>query len=91
MVIRRFADHVVGRFDLWAEGIGEALLDEADGEVGDVDPDPAAIEALGYLNGGAAAAEGIEDYVAFVGAGLDNAFEEGLGFLGGVAEPFIRP
>ncbi len=30
-------------------------------------PIPAAVEFLGDLDGGAAAAEGVEDYVAFVG------------------------
>ena len=76
--------------DFGAEGVGEALLDEADGEVGDVDADPAAVEALRDLDGGAAAAEGIENEVAFVGAGFDDAFEEGFGFLGGVAEALLR-
>ncbi len=57
--------------------------------MGNVDADPAAVEALGYLDGGAAAAEGIEDDIAFIGAGFDNAFEEGFGFLGGVAEAFL--
>ena len=75
--------------DLRAEGVGEALLDEADGEVGDVDADPAAVEALRDLDGGAAAAEGVEDEVAFVGTGFDDAFEEGFGLLGGVAETLL--
>jgi hypothetical protein len=66
--------------NLAAEGIGEASLDKADGEMGDVDADPAAVELLGDLNGGAAAAEGIEDEVAFVGAGADDAFERASGF-----------
>ena len=41
------------------------------------------------LHCGAAAAEGIEDYVAFVGRGAENAFEEGFGLLGGVAETLL--
>jgi hypothetical protein len=57
--------------------------------VGDVDADPAAIEALGDLDGGAAAAERVEDYVALVGTGFDDAFEEGFGLLGWVAEAFL--
>ena len=36
-----FADHFVGFADLVREGVVEAGLDEADGEVGDVDADPA--------------------------------------------------
>ena len=57
--------------------------------MGDVDADPAAVEALRDLNGGAAAAEGIEDEIAFVGTGFDDAFEEGFGFLGWVAETLL--
>ncbi len=64
--VGRFADNLVGFSYLRAEGIIEPILDEADGEVGDVDADPAAVEFLGDLDGGAAAAEGVEDYVAFV-------------------------
>ena len=74
-----FADDGVGFADVVAEGVVEAGFDEADGEVGDVDADPAAVEALGDLDGGAAAAEGVEDDVAFVGTGFENAFEEGFG------------
>jgi hypothetical protein len=52
-----FSYHVAGGFYLRAEGVGEALLDKADGEMGNVDDNPAAVEALGYLDSGAAAAE----------------------------------
>ena len=38
---------------------------------------------------GAAAAERVEDDVAFVAGGFNNAFEEGDGFLGGVAETLV--
>ena len=57
--------------------------------MGDVDADPAAVEFLRDLDGGATAAEGVEDYVAFVGGGAEDAFEEGFGFLSGVAETFL--
>jgi hypothetical protein len=57
--------------------------------VRNVDADPAAIEALGYLHRCTAATEGIEDKIAFVGTGFDDAFEEGFGLLGGVAEIFF--
>jgi hypothetical protein len=59
LVVRGLADYFVGLLDLRAEGVGEAFLDEADGEVGNVDADPAAVETLRDLDGGAAAAEGI--------------------------------
>ena len=84
-----FADDLVCFADVGAVGVVEAGLDEADGEVGDVDADPAAVEFLGDLNGGSAAAEGVEDYVAFVGGGAEDAFEESFGFLGGIAETFL--
>ena len=66
-VVGGLANDFVGLANLRTEGVGEAFLDEADGEVGDVDADPAAVEALGYLNCGSTAAEGIKDYVAFIG------------------------
>ena len=42
---------------------------------------PASVEALCYLNSGSATAEGIENEVAFVGGGFDDAFEEGFRLL----------
>ena len=47
--------------------------------MGDVDADPGAAEFLGGVDGGAAAAEGVEDDVARVAAGVDDAFEQGEG------------
>lgn len=70
------------------EGVLHAFFDEGDGEVGDVDADPVAVEFLGGVDGGAAAAEGVEDEIAGVGGGEEDAYEEGEGFLGGVAEAF---
>lgn len=84
----RLADDLVGFGDLVAEGVAEAAFDEADGKVGDVDADPVSFELLCDGNGGAAAAEGVEDGVAFVTAGFDDSFEQGLGLLGWVAETF---
>ena len=71
------------------EGVAQALLDQADGEVGDVDADPMPPEFLRRMDGGAAAAERVEHHVAGVGGGVDDAFEQGEGFLGGVAEAFM--
>jgi hypothetical protein len=84
-----FADDRVSVANLAAEAVAEALLDKADGEMGDVDADPAPAQALRDLDGGAAAAEGVEDDVAFVGAGANDAFEESFGFLRGVAEALL--
>ena len=71
------------------EGVLEAALDEADGEVGDVYADPAAAELLGGVGCRPAAAEGIEDEVAGVAAGQEDAFKEGERLLGGVAQAFL--
>ncbi len=67
----------------------QALLDEGDGEMRNVDADPAAVQALGHVQGGAAAAEGVQHQVAFVAAGSDDALQQGFGLLGGVAEAFF--
>ena len=83
-----FADHLVVAAGVEVEHILEAGLHQRDGQVGDVYAEPLAVELLGGSHGGATAAEGVENHVALVGRGLDDAFEEGLGFLGGVAEAF---
>jgi hypothetical protein len=41
----------------------------------DVDSNPTAFELLGGMNGSAATAERIEDYIRFVAAGRDDAFQ----------------
>ena len=58
------------------EGIDQAAADERNGEMGDVDADPTAVQLLPGVNGRAAAAEGIEHHIAFVRGGRDDAFEE---------------
>ena len=55
------AVHLVGLGDGVAVSVPQSLLDQVDGEVGDVDPDPAALQPDGRIDGGPAAAEGIED------------------------------
>jgi len=47
-----------------------------DGEVRDVDSNPASPEAFGRLDGGAAAAERVEHKVPLVAARRDNALQE---------------
>ena len=64
-------------FDFVAVGVAETVFDERGGELGDVYAEPSAAEFFGGVNGGAAAAEGIEDEIAGVAAGGDDAFEEG--------------
>jgi hypothetical protein len=67
----------------------EAPLDQCNGKMRDVDADPLPAEFFRGMNGGAAAAKGIEDDVAGVGGGGDDAFEQRDGLLRGVAEAFL--
>lgn len=76
----RFSDHLICFANFSTEGCIEAILDKANGEMGNVDADPAAVELLSDLNGSAAAAEWVENYVAFVRGGAENAFERASGF-----------
>lgn len=80
------ATHVEGDA---GEGVLQAPLDQAHRQVRDVDADPAAVQLLRRMHRGATAAEGVEHDIAFVAAGGDDAFEQGDGFLGGVAEAFV--
>ena len=55
------------------------------------DPHCAATFVASGQNGGAGAGEGVEDEVAFVGGGEENAFEEGDGFLRGMLAEALFP
>ena len=88
-IFRQADDVVLGEFG--AEGVVEAVFHQGDGDVGDVDADPASLEALGDGNSGAAAAEGVEDDIALVAAGVDDAFEQGFWLLCGIAEALFGP
>jgi len=70
--------------------VNEAALHEVHGDIGDVNADPPSAQPLGDGDGGPAAAEGVEDDVAFVAASEEDAFEQGLGLLGGIAQAFLR-
>ena len=74
-----------------AAAVTQTAGHQIDGQWLDIDAEPAAPEALRGFDGGAAAAERIEDEVALVAAGADDALEEGERFLGGVTEAFTRP
>ena len=71
-----------------AHGLLEAHVDQLDGFRGYVDADPLAAQLVGGDACRGAAAEGVENDVALVAAGLDDAFEEGQGFLSGEANVF---
>ena len=51
---------------------------------GDVAADPLASKFLRRFDGRRAAAEGVEDDIAFVGRSADDAVKQGEGFLRGV-------
>jgi len=59
------------------------------GELAEIADNPLAIQFLGHRRGGAGPAEEIGDDVVFVGGGVDDAGEEGFGFLGRVIDSFV--
>ena len=64
------------------------LLDQADREMGDVDPDPPPPQLLRGMDRGAAAAERIEHDVARVRRGRDDPLEQRDRLLRRIAEAF---
>jgi hypothetical protein len=80
------ADHI--KFAACSKSILKPLFDQGNGEVGDVDPNPLAFKFLRGMNGGTATAEWIEHHVAFLAAGLNDAFEQGQRLLSGITEAF---
>ena len=82
----RLADDLVVLAGDQAERVLEPRLDERDRQMRDVDADPATAERLRRDRRRAAAAEGVEDDVALVGRGADDAFQQRLGLLRRVAE-----
>src|SRR2546422_7603934 len=79
-----------GKFDLYQIG-----TDAAEGKTekfgGEFATESVATETESRKKSGAATGEGVEDEVAFVGGGEEDAFEEGNGFLGGVLAEFFLP
>ena len=71
------------------KGILQTFLDQRNGEMRDVDADPLPVQFMRRMHRGAAAAERIEHHVARVGRGGENTFEQGDGFLRGIAEAFL--
>jgi hypothetical protein len=62
--VLRHADHL----DLdERKGVAQALLDQRNGEMGDVDADPLPVQLLRRVHGGAATAKRIEHHIAFIG------------------------
>ena len=61
---------------------------QCDGQVGDVNADPAPAQLLRGSDSRATTTEGVEHKVARVAAGLNDPFEQGEGFLSRIAEAF---
>lgn len=76
-----------GKLDTWIHLLHTAF-DEGDGQECNVYADPGAAQLFGCCDGCATATKWIQDDVAGVGAGLDDALQEGQRFLGGIAELF---
>ena len=68
----------------------QALAGGVDGEAAQVAGDPAAAELLGDGRVVPLPTEAIEDQVAFVGGGFDDAFEQGFGLLSRVVDASLR-
>ena len=85
----RVADYFVGA-QVVAKPRLQTVAHQADGEVGDVNPDPAAVEAFGHYGRCAAAAERVQDEVAFVAAGADDAVQQRFRLLSRITETFRR-
>ena len=84
-VLRLAHDRVILLLDQ-PEHVLQPVLHQGDGEVGDVDADPAPAQLLRGRDGGAAAAERVEHDVAGVAAGREDALQEREWLLRGVAE-----
>ena|SRR5436309_14508471 len=66
--------------------LNQALAASVNREPAEIAHDPAPPEPFRYRASRPAAAEEVGDEIAFVAAGFDDAFENGFGFLSGVAE-----
>src|SRR5260370_23975741 len=88
--IKRKPDASERKIDLYQVGT-DAAEGESEEFGGEFAADGVTAEAEGSEYRCAAAGEGIEDQVAFVGGGEEDAFEEGNGFLGGVLAEFFLP
>jgi hypothetical protein len=87
-VVDRLADDVVVFLGQQTEGVAQTVLEKCSRDVGDVDAQSFAPQLVGSDDGSAAAGKGIENDVARIAAGVDDALEQGKRFLGGVAKAF---
>ena len=71
------------------EGIVEPFFNERDGQMGNINPNPLPSKLLRRVNGGSTAAEGVQDYITFIAARLDDPFKERKRFLCGITKTFL--
>ena len=84
--IRSVRDGSVGEH---AEFIPQPDQDKLGSFRRNVDPDPLAVQVLGGDAGRCAATERVQHHIAFITGCLDDAFQEGKGFLSGVSGAFF--
>src|SRR5271166_3897090 len=85
----RLTDYVIAFANLGTKDVAQSLLDEIDRERRDVNSNPTPLESLRGDDRSATSAERVENEVALVAARFDDAFEQRLGLLGGIAEAFL--
>jgi len=68
----------------------EAVSDQGDGEMGDVDPDPLSTEPLCHSDGCSTPAEWIEYSIALIAACAEYPFQQCFRFLRWIAETLLR-
>ena len=75
-------------FNFGAIGVAQTAFDQRRGELGYVNANPLAAQLFGRVNCHAAAAEGIENPVAWITTRLNEALQQGDGLLRWIAETF---
>jgi hypothetical protein len=69
------------KLNVIAESIFKTVLDEIDGEIRHINADPLATRLLRCVNRCAAAAKRVEDGVAGIATGVEDALKQGDGLL----------
>src|ERR1035437_692484 len=84
--VPRDSQHVVRSRDGVFVGVQQTLLDEVDGDIGDVDTYPPPLETHSRVDGGTTTAEWIKNDVALIATGRNNAFHQLEWLLGFISE-----
>src|SRR5260370_4001460 len=70
--------------------INQAMLDETDCQMSDIDTYPSAVKTLGRRYRRATATERVEHDIALVAAAINNSLKQGFGLLCGISETLCR-